>query len=146
MLSNLITFKIYGEAWKWTLMDMTNPCWKVWPLSHLPLRWTAQAQAEPRICFKRDPSWEWIVRCVCQCGNGMVLPTQPVTVYPVSKGPNWTPWDFLGKISHYHQLELCCDLNKSGVDFRMTKLFFFWIHVGFLPLGKKWNAVDLFSL
>lgn len=132
ILSDLIIFIIYGVAWKWALMDMTNPCWNVWALSLPPHHWIAQAWAEPGICFKPDPSWVWIVMYVWPCGNGTVVPVQHVIAYSVSAAFRWTLQDFLGKISHHHQLQLCCDLNKSGVEISTKNCFFRCYLVSFL--------------
>lgn len=94
ILSKLIIFKVYEVAWKWAFMDVSDPCWNVWAAAHLPLCWTAQTQAVPRICFKPDPSWVWPV--ICGCGNGTDVPAQPVIMHPISAGLIWTLQDFLG--------------------------------------------------
>lgn len=78
---------------------------------------------------------------VWPCGNGTVVPVQHVIAYAVSAAFHWTLQDFLGKNSHHHQLQLCCDLNKSGVEIS-TKNFFQMLF-GVLPLRKKHFGMQL---
>lgn len=72
----------------------------------------------------------------------MIVLVQPVIVSPASAALSWTLQSFLEKISHRHQLQLRCGLNKRGVEIRAPPLFFKYYLMSFLlkrpqPAGQN---------
>lgn len=91
--------------------------------------------------------------CVWPCGHDVIVLVKPVIVSPASAALSWALQDFL-EISHHHQLQLCCDLNKTGVEI-LKKPLFFQILFDVVPVEKVpdnwtkyhtfWIAVDFSS-
>lgn len=146
ILSKLIIFKIYEAAWKWALMDMSDPCCNVWALSHLPLldctdigctqgllqAWSLPS-ANSHMCM-----WEWHRRACSACHSASWI-CRP---YLDSAG-------FSGLDLTLPPARAVLWLKEKRVEIRTTQLFF-QILSGFLSLErgkkKKRNAVHLFSL
>lgn len=91
--------------------------------------------------------------CVWPCGHDVIVLVKPVIVSPASAALSWALQDFQ-EILHHHQLQLCCDLNKSGVEILKKPFFSKYYLMSFLlkksqTTGQKnhtfWIAVDFSS-